>query len=225
MFKQILHVQWRATAPVLGFLVLAAFALPLLSIQGAGVADEALRIDRLLTLSRLWMPAYPGLAAAAGGLVGLMSWAWDHRVGHVYALSLPVPRARYALLKMAAGGVLLLVPVAALWIGSLIAASLADVPDVLRAYPNALTLRFLLASAITYATLFTLGSSTLRNVSIVGGGALLLILGSGPLFSLLSQTIAPDLAGFNPGLALLRALLMWPSPYSVLEGNWALIDV
>lgn len=225
MFKQILHVQWRASAPVVALLSLACFAVPLLSIQGSGgITDPGLRVGRLLELTQAWIPAYPGLAVAVGGIVGILAWTWDHRGNHVYALSLPISRSRYSLLKMGAGGLVLLLPVLALGLGAFTAVQAADIPDTLRAYPVALTVRFLFAAGVIYAMLFALASATLRTVVWIGIVGTLVLLAAGPIVNQFAVGTLPGLDS-NAGVQLFDVLTEWPSPFSVLNANWALIDV
>ncbi len=226
MFKQIFMVQWRAVLPVFALLVVGAFALPLLSIQGVDpTGDPAGYAYRILALERMWLPAFPLLSMTTGALLGIFVWSWDHRFNHVYALSLPLTRARYALMKMGAGALLLIGPAVALGAGGLLATQAIDVPAPLQSYPGSLALRFGLASVLSYALFFALASSSIRLV-VKGAIALVLVLAlSGPLLNALAATVSPELATVSVPGALIELLTAWPGPFSILDGNWMLIDV
>ena len=119
MYQPMLFIHWKqARLPLLPFVV-AAFGLPLLSIQGLftvfGESSYASAYSDLATLS---LPIYPALAFLTGVVLALTAWNWDHQLNHVYALSLPLARWEYAMLKMGAGLVLALIPAFALWIGA-----------------------------------------------------------------------------------------------------------
>ncbi|RDJ93095.1 DUF2867 domain-containing protein, partial [Lacticaseibacillus rhamnosus] len=74
-------------------------------------AGSALKSGELLGAMQAWGVLYPVLAAALGLLVAIATWAPAHRGRPVHALSLPLPRGRYVLLRFAAGLVLLVPPV------------------------------------------------------------------------------------------------------------------
>jgi len=226
VFKQIFLIQWRATLPVFAMLAVAAFALPLMSVQGVDPSgDPAGYAYRILAIERMWLPAFPLLAMTTGALLGVFVWSWDHRFNHVYALSLPLSRARYALLKMGAGALLLLGPALALGAGGFVATQAIDIPAPLQSYPGSLAIRFALTSALCYALFFALASSSIRLV-VKGAIALLLVLAlSGPAVSLLSATVAPEMMMVNVPRVLVRMLMVWPGPFSILAGNWMLFDV
>jgi len=126
MFKQILFLNWKsARFGVLPFLV-AAFALPILAVQGVSLdpslpESATIRAAQLLYTLQFWTPVFPGFAFALGTVLALLIWNWDHKGEHVYALTLPLPRSRYVAMKMGAGALLLLVPVLVFWVGSLLA--------------------------------------------------------------------------------------------------------
>jgi len=153
----------------------------------------------------------------AGVLLGIGSWAPDHAGKHVYALSLPVTRARYVWLRFAAGTTLLLVPVTAIGIGALVATVSVRLPSGVHAYPLALTARFLLAAFVCYAIFFTIAISTRRAALAVLGGIGGLLLADAVLW------------GFGVGATVTPTVFMWltnwPGPLSILIGRWALFDV
>src|SRR5207247_2566146 len=86
----------------------------LASAPAAARADASpLQAGELLQAVQSWGTLYPVLAAALGLLVAIATWAPDHRGRHVHALSLPLPRWRYVLLRFGAGAALLAAPVIA----------------------------------------------------------------------------------------------------------------
>lgn len=218
MFRMILYTQWKwaRLAVLLG--VFAAFALPLLSVQSAGNPDPSgWEARMLLSAVQSWSVLYPALATAIGLLVALAAWGSDHRGRHVYALSLPVPRWHYALLRFGAGAILLAAPALVLWLGAQLAAGTASIPAGLHAYPGALGVRFALALAVAYAVFFAITAGTTRTagyvLAIVGGVIVIQVLASAAGLSL---NLVPFLGD---------RLLLWPGPLEIFSGRWMLIDV
>lgn len=214
MFRVILYTQWKWTRLALLPGVVIAFSLPILSVQGAGESTVA---SWVLQSVRGWAVWFPALAAALGLLVAVTAWREDHRGGHVYALSLPIERWRYALLRFAAGAVLLAAPILALWMGSLIATAAASIPPTLRAYPNALALRFALSALVAYGVFFAISAGTARTAAYVLGAVAVLI-----AFDVLLKA-----AGWEVSIAgeVMAWLTRAPGPLTVFTGRWMLIDV
>lgn len=218
MFREILRTQWKWSAWAVIVATVASFALPVLTVQDAGVINPD-AVDVVAMMGRVLIVGafYPIVALGAGVAMALLIWAPDHRSHHVYALSLPVPRWYYTLLRLAAGAVLLLPAVLALWIGALIATAVSTIPVGLEAYPGAITIRFALALLLGYAFFFALASGTMRTTAI--------LLGIVPVaFIALSQLIA--LVG---GPNLLALAWNWiadlPGPFRLLFDPWLLINV
>lgn len=227
MFKQILFVQWRSSRLVLLPLALAAFGLPVLTMQGVGSGGASLSrvpVEWLMAEMQFWLPLYPGLACVLGGSLGIAAWSWDQEQGHAYALSLPLPRWKYALLKMGAGALLLLAPVAAFWAGGVAATATAGLPAGLQAYPGAVAFRLLLASLLAYGGLFALASGTMRTTIVVLAGLVALLVG-GELAADVAARFVPSLEGWSPVEWALTQLVKWPGPGEVFTGSWMLIDV
>src|SRR2546422_8637293 len=129
MFRVMLYSQWKWSRLIVALGSIAAFALPIVSVQGAARADSnPLRAGELVQAVQAWGTLYPVLAAALGLLVAIATWAPDHRGRHVHALSLPLPRWRYVLLRFGAGGTLLAAPVIAVAAGALPATRSATIP-------------------------------------------------------------------------------------------------
>lgn len=231
MFGKILFVNWKAARFGLLPFIMAAFALPLLSVRFAhivsGVSESSAVLGAdLLEVASTFAPAYPALAFVLGTVLALLIWNWDHRGDHVYPLSLPLQRWKYVLYKLGAGGVLLLIPVAVLWFGSLLAVSVIEIPDGLRAFPTTLSFRFLLASLISFAVFFALAAGTMRTaVILLIAWVLLVYLGetAPPILGRLLDM--PNLANFRFLDWTLNAVTTWPGPFEVYLGNWMLIDV
>ena len=231
MFKQILFLNWKASRFGLLPLLAAAFALPLLTVQGArikgGIQEGAsVRGSQLLESVSPWVVLYPVLALTVGTVLALLVWNWDHRTNHVYPLSLPLPRWRYVLLKMLGGGLILLLPVVVFWLGALLAVSLTDIPDGLRGYPSAITFRFFLASLLFFAVFFSLAAGTMRTaVWLLVAWILLVFLGE-VIPPFLGEFLnLPQVARFRFLSWFLETASTWPGPFEVWAGNWMLIDV
>jgi len=230
MFQQLLFIQWKGSRFGLVPFIFAAFALPLVVIQGiqseaASFQESTFYAQSFLSSIRVWSPLFPLLASVTGVTMALTAWTWDHRGDHVYALSLPVSRWRYVLMKMAAGGMLLLIPCFALWLGALMAGTAAEIPEGLRAYPGALALRFVLTAFVVYGMLFALAAGTMRTALWVLGACLFVVFFGGTVTTFLGNTILPGLDGWNFMDWLGDRVLYWPGPFDVITGNWMLFDV
>jgi hypothetical protein len=221
MYKQVLKVQWLSARLPVVLLAILGFALPLLTVTYGGSLEGAPteRVALWLFAAQKIGTLIPGLALLVGLLLGIGAWAQDHLGKHVYALSLPVPRAMYVLLRFAAGATLLAVPVVALGIGALVATLSVRLPSGIHAYPLQITVRFALASLVCYAIFFAISIATKRaalaTLGVICGVLLadlvLAALGVGGAASVTSSVFA--------------ALTSWPGPLSILMGRWALFDV
>jgi hypothetical protein len=143
-------------------------------------------------------------ALFTGLLLAFRPFVLDNHTRHTYALALPVPRPRYALLRAAGGLTLALIPVAAFLIGAELAGQLAPPNGMIHAYPIQLTVRFLLATAFAFAfgfgVQYGLGRRATRWAMIVvftlaGAEALgalsMHVSVTGPLWSLLAHDGSP----------------------------------
>jgi hypothetical protein len=218
MFRAILYSQWKWTRLIVVLGTAAGFALPIISLQGAASADRSpLQARELLGAVQSWGVLYPVLAAALGLLVAIATWAPDHRGRHVHALSLPLPRWRYALLRFAAGAVLLAGPMIAVLVGALVATATATVPPGLHGYPGALALRFALAVLVAYAVFFAVSAGTARTA-----GILLALVGGVVVVQVIASVANLDLDLVTTAQL---AILNWPGPLAIFTGRWMLIDV
>jgi hypothetical protein len=146
----------------------------------------------------------------------MLAWTADHRGRHVYALILPVRRARYALMRFGAGMLFVLVPTAAVLIGSLIAVAMVRLPAGLHAYPIALTMRFFVATTLAFAIFFAISSATARTAAMVLGviGAVLIV----------SAIFDATAARLGSAPFLITVLFVEPGLLSVFTGRWSLFD-
>jgi hypothetical protein len=218
MFRQILASQWRWSAVAVVLLAIAGFGVPVLAVQRAGlISPSEWDVVQMLAQMRAVGVLFPLLALITGAALAGAAWAADQRGQHVYALSLPVPRWYYALLRFAAGLVLLAPIVLSLWIGAVVAARAATIPEGLTSYVGPVVLRFALSVLVTYALLFAVVAATKRVQQAVLGAFVLLIL----------VQVAALLAGLRLDLldATLGRLFEWPGPFQIIAGPWMLIDL
>ncbi|HEX9729108.1 MAG TPA: hypothetical protein VGA37_11435 [Gemmatimonadales bacterium] len=217
MFRQVLYTQWKWSAWAVVTTAVAAFTLPLVSVQRAGANTEATDVLYLLGDVAGVGYMYPFLAVAAGITIALLTWAPDHAGRHVYALSLPVPRWYYALLRYGAGTLLLVPTMLALWIGALVATSSATIPQGLDAYPTAIAFRFALATLFGFSMFFALAAGTVRTAIIA--------LGVAPTAIIVTNQIIISFGGPNLVWTALEYLIRLPGPMELLFEPWMLINV
>src|SRR5881296_2640686 len=218
MFRVMLYSQWKWSRLIVVLGTIGGFDLATVSLQGAARADRGpLAAGELLQAVQSWGTLYPVLAAALGLLVAIATWAPDHRGRHVHALSLPVPRWRYVLLRFGAGATLLAAPVIAVTAGALLAAWGATIPAGLQGYPVALAIRFALAVLVAYAVFFAVSAGTARTAGII-----LAVIGSVILVQVVASVANVD---FDLLGKLQVAVLNWPGPLAIFTGRWMLIDV
>ncbi len=218
MFRAILYTQWKWSRLIVVLGTVAAFAIPLLSLQGAARADRgALEAQDLLRSVQSWGTLYPLLATALGLLMAMAAWAADHRGRHIHALTLPLPRWQYVLLRFGAGLGLLAGPIAGVLIGASLATLTATLPPGLQAYPIGLSVRFALAVFVAYAVFFAISAGTARTAGIILGTIAAVI-----LVQLVASTANLDLDLFSLAQSV---LLLGPGPLAVFTGRWMLVDV
>lgn len=225
MFRQLLYLHWKTVRPGIALLSLLCFGLPLVTVQGLGAFGSPVSVMMSgLPLVTMWQPVYPLLAAILGATLALSAWSWDHRGDHVYALALPLPRWQLSLVKLLGGALLLLVPVAALWLGAWLAIASLDLPSWLHGYPHALTGRFLLAALLAYALLFAMAASTIRTTVRVLIGLVVALVAGEVLVALLAEY---DPAFENVGFfgMILEWSVQRAGPLRIFTGNWMLVDV
>ena len=213
MFKAILRSQWKWMRAFVLIASVIAFALPLLSLR---VARQTTDPKLFIGYMQSWSPLYAVAAGVLGLTIALLSWSPDHRGRHVYALSLPIARWRYVLMRFGAGALCVALPTAALLVGALLVSRSAAVPAGLHAYPIALTLRFLFAAMVAYAFFFSISSATAKTSAYLLGG----------IAGLWLLVIASSLVGAKVDFAALalQALFIDSGILGVFTGRWMLID-
>jgi hypothetical protein len=218
MFRVVLYGQWKWSRIVVILGTVAGFAVPILSVQGASSdPTSAMKAGELLSVTQSWGVLYPVLAAAIGLLVAIATWAPDHRGRHVLALSLPLPRWRYVLLRFTAGLVLLVPAMLGVLAGALLASAAATLPPGLETYPVALAIRFSFALAVAYAVFFAVSAGTTRTAGVI--------------LAIIAAVIVVQVVASAAGIQLdistpLQAVVMnWPGPLAIFTGRWMLIDV
>ncbi|HEX5005076.1 MAG TPA: hypothetical protein VFV65_07155 [Gemmatimonadales bacterium] len=215
MFRVILANQWRESRIAILFLAATAVAIPSWSLWGTTPGPwEAWHLLNAAQQSSL---AYPLLALLAALTLAAGAWRPDHRARHVYALTLPVPRSRYLLLRYAAGLLLLACLGMALAVGAGAATVGRTLPRYLEAHPLLLAGRFVLAGVSAYTLLFAVSGITARTARLLVAGLLLL----------LAVSAAADLLGldWNPLARCFEALMSPYGPLAPFRWTWMLIDV
>jgi len=228
MYRPMLFLHWKQVRLALVPFVIASFGLPLLAVEGLGappgMSSASLEAYRLVLGTQVWLPFFPMLAVAIGITLALSAWNWDHQHNHVYALSLPLTRWEYTMAKMVAGVALILVPVAAMWLGTNVAAASLTLPAGLHAYPNQLTFRFFFAILLSYAAFFALAAGTVRTTLWVLG-AFVGFLVAGALLNDILASYYPYFANVNLVESVMDWMVKAPGPFEVFSGSWSLIDV
>lgn len=212
MFKALMRVQWKGSRGTVVLGAILGFTIPLASIN---LGSDPLHPGEVVARMQEFGIAYALLAGGVGLALALFAWSADHRGRHVYALSLPVDRSRYAAMRFGAGALFLLLPALGVLVGSLVAVAIASVPAGLHGYPVSLALRFLLASAVAFSLFFAVASATPRAAGMVLGGIASLLIVS---FILSLTTTEFDLLGTTV------EFLLGPGPLGVFTGRWMLID-
>ena len=218
-FKQILRAEWQSTRVLVVLMTLCAFAVPLGSVfYGGDVARGGeYAVSNWLSASRTVGQVIPLLSLAAGVLMGMATWAPDHLGRHVYALSLPLHRWQYVLLRFGAGVALLALPVVALGAGAMIAAGSVRLPIGIHAYPLILTMRFALSALVMFAIFFTIAIGTKRAVALT-----LAVIGGLVLSDVLTTAFGAEPVVLD---TVYGWLTHFPGPLAILMGSWALFDV
>lgn len=214
IFLAMLRVQWRWCRGILLAGAAVAGLLPFLTLRGV---SPALMPAEAMAGIRAWSPLYPAVAALLGLLVALASWAADRRGQHIHALTLPIERWRYVLLRFAGGVLLLALPTILFAVAAHWATTLTALPDGLHPYPWSLAFRFGVGVLLAFALFFAILSGTPRTAAIVLG-----VLVGVLLVDLLLGAV---LARAGLGTDLLAALFAGPGPFALFAGRWMLIDV
>jgi hypothetical protein len=218
MFAQSLYVQWKWNRDFLGFYTAAAFAAPLL-ILWIALPQLGLSSGReLVNVGGVVGATNAVIAVLAGVTVAWHGYGIDERGGHIYALSLPIGRARALAIRAAGAAIMLVLPAVGVWIGAMLAAGQLQLPPTLHSYAGSLASKALLASWLGHACMFALRYCARQRAKVV---LISLMLGLGVLA--VTVSVAPNARG-----AITRVgdfLISNPGPFGVLFGRWTLIDV
>lgn len=213
MFAAMLRAQWRWTRLPVVLVTLLAFTIPLLSVHLLESNDPRF----VMASMQSWAVAYSALAGLVGLFFALAAWSSDHRLRHVYALSLPLPRWRFVLNRYAAGAIFIVLPTVALLVSAFLATRGDVVPTGLHTYIGSLGLRFLLASLVAFSVFFLVASSSMRAAAYVLSALVAIVVAdvllnsAGMDFSLTGHLM--DLVFSKPGLL------------AAFSGRWMLLDV
>jgi len=165
MFRAITRTQWKSSRGLVLLATILAFAIPIASFRTA--TDVRAQGGLFLGAIASWSVAYSVAAAGIGLSLAMIAWSPDHRGRHVYALTLPVARWRYVLMRLGAGALFIAAPVAALLVSAEVVAHSSSIPIGLQAFPIALTIRFTIAALVAYALFFAITAATARTAGII----------------------------------------------------------
>lgn len=219
MFNALMKVQWKWTRIAILIGTLAGFAIPLVSARDLFLSEALLHVTAADIVRRMALaaPLYAFLAGFIGLAVAFLAWSADQKGRHVYALSLPVSRARFAMMRFGAGSLFLLIPAGGVLVGCLVAAAAVQLPAGVHVYPFALTLRFLVASLLAFSIFFVVAAASQRAAAWTLGGILAFV-----IVSVLIEAI-----GFRADLIGKATSFLFAEPglLSIFTGRWMLIDV
>lgn len=217
MFGMILRTQWAWTRLTVATISVVTFLVPAIVWRVATQQARGPQAEMVIFGFAGLGPLLSFLALIGAFLLAAQPWTIDAETQHVYPLSLPVAWSQFVAMRFGAGAIFLLLPAFALYLGSVAVLALIEMPPLLRGYPGALALRFLLASGVAYAGTFALQYLAGRRAALVALGIMIAI----GLTSLATWALgAPDLV-----TALGRFLFVWPGPLAVFSEPWTLIDV
>lgn len=226
-----LKVLWPTLRPTLWAigiwsLMLAVFPLAMIVDDVRGLAPQLMTMAQLEMFSSAYGAGLAVWSVMCGVLVALGIWSPDEQGRHIYALSLPVSRGHYVLLRLALGALaltVLAVFATALTVG--LAVWLAP-PPPLRAYPWAISLRGYLAALVSFVFISALWvndplgrlnrAMTRRLPRWAVVVAWIALWAGGGWLVLLSDTTV----GHYARAALVHS---W-SPVRLVAGNWSLFD-
>jgi ABC-type transport system involved in multi-copper enzyme maturation permease subunit len=158
-------------------------------------------------------------SVVAGLAAGHVLWSADDRIGHTYALSLPIGRRRFVWWRAAGGLLALCVPALAVWIGSIAAISTLELPPALHAYPTWFALRAYAAMTMGFAAMFLFRFGMTRRVRAMAFALAFLL-----ITVMIIESEALNISG-GPINRAARLLVAPASPLSLLFSRWPLVDV
>jgi len=219
MFRAILYTQWKWARPVLVLAAIIAGWIPLQALRSAPYKTMGTyHIPTLYGSITAASTGYQFLALAVAVVLAVSTWQADSTRQHVYALSLPISRWRFVLMRFGAGAVLLGGVAAAVGVFGGVAAAIAPLPPMLHAYPVGLAIRFWLGTLIPFGVIFALLTSNPRRVKWVVAGVITLFAVDLMLASF-GVTQAPLLK------VVFEGLYEPGGPLTAFLSRWMLIDV
>jgi hypothetical protein len=220
MFRAVFYTQWKWTRPVIVLAALVAAYIPVTALRTAPYKDAATyHIPSLYSSIAGASAGYQLLALALAVVVAISTWQADINRQHVYALSLPLPRWKFVLLRFGAGASLLGIVAVAVSLFGGIAAALAPLPPMLHAYPIGLGVRFWLGALIPFSLIFALLASNQKAVRVLVIGLVTLI-AVDYLLSAFGVTRDPVIIRW-----LVDATYSSRGPLAAFLSKWMLIDV
>jgi hypothetical protein len=133
----------------------------------------------------------------------------------VYALSLPIPRWHYALVRLAAAFLLVLPALVGFALSATIVAAAIELPPGLHSYPLPLVVRFCAVTIVAFSLFFAIASGSRKSS---GWGILALV-------SVIILDVAYQTTSGSDYSPLFNLLLGTHSPLSFFFGQWSLVDV
>ena len=144
MFRVVLMTQWKWTMTAFVIVAVAVLAMPFWAVgllNGSGLT--AMEIRQVLSRMEFTGFVYGMMAFVTGMIAAGGAWNGDSTSNYVYAMTLPVPRWHFVMLRFGAGASILLAVAIVVWIGALLATTVVSMPPTLHRYPSALALRYL----------------------------------------------------------------------------------
>jgi hypothetical protein len=220
MFNALMKVQWKWTRLAVLLATILGFAIPVGAVRMFDPSRYTGGRPTPGNIIRAMQEAgvlYAFLAGAIGLVVAFIAWNADHKGRHIYALSLPVSRARYALMRFGAGSLFLLLPAAGVLLGCLIATAIIEIPAGMHAYPVQVAMRFFLSTFVAFAIFFAIAAASQRAAATV--------LGVLAVFFLVAVMINAMGVNYDIIGTVSKFIFAEPGILSIFTGRWMLVDV
>ena len=220
MFPEMLRMQWQWLRIPLLVLALCAVVVPVLAMSSMGKGGtSSLSIGDLISRGEAVGGVIASLAVVIGLVVGHVLLTADERVGHVYALSMPISRRRFIWWRAVGALLILVVPAFAVWIGALAATAMLDLPSTLHAYTGWFALRAYSAMVLTFAAFFLFRFGMSRRARIVT----VVVAFAWVSGWVIESEVVERRDG--PIGRVSRTLLAPASPLTIVFSRWPLVDV
>lgn len=219
MFPEMLRMQWQWLRTPLLVLALCAVVVPVVGMSSMGNGGTSLSIGDVISRGEGVGGVIASLAVVIGLVVGHVLWTADDRVGHVYALAMPISRRRFISWRAAGGLLILVVPAFAVWVGALAATAMLELPSTLHAYTGWFALRAYSAMILTFAAFFLFRFGMSRRARIVT-----IVVA---LAWMTAWVVESEVVGRRDGpiSRMSRTLLAPASPLTIVFSRWPLVDV